>query len=402
MKLRYRAIDGTGRVSAGEREATDRFALAEELRADGLSVISAEAGKGPRLGDWLRSLVGHVSAHERIIFGRSLGAMLGAGLPLSRSLAVLERQSRNATMRQVLARIGESIRQGLPFSAALREHPRVFPQLFVSMASAGEESGKLRDALDVVSSQLEKSYLLTKKVRGAMIYPAVIIGVMLLVAVLMFIFVVPTLTKTFVELGVELPLATRAIIFVSDFTQAHGLLALGAAFVALAAVWLLARSPRGRVGIDWLVLRLPLISPIVREINAARTTRTLASLLSASVPYIEAVRTTREVLQNGYYRSVLDAVEANVEKGLPISDIFAKNERYYPAFVAEMVAVGEETGELSGMLEKVAIFYEEEVDQKTKNLSTVVEPLLMVIVGIGVGFFAIAMISPMYSLVSAF
>lgn len=402
MKLRYRAIDGQGRVSSGEREAPDRFALAAELRRDGLSVISVEEGKGKSFLAKLAASFGGVSTHERIIFGRSLSAMLQAGLPLSRALAVLERQSRNPGMKRVLAALGESVRQGASFSAALAAHPKVFPKLFVAMAAAGEESGKLRDALDVVSGQLEKSYLLTKKVRGAMVYPAVIILVMLVVAVLMFVFVIPTLTQTFTELGVELPLSTRAIIATSAFFQAHGLLAVAGMVGLAAAAFFGLRSGPGRAFLDWAVVKAPVFGPIVHEVNAARTARTLSSLLAAGVPYLDSARITREVLQNRYYQAVMADVERHVEKGQPISEVFAAAQDYYPPFVGEMVAVGEETGELSGMLEKVAIFYEDEVDQKTKNLSTVVEPLLMVVVGVGVGFFAISMISPMYSLVSAF
>lgn len=402
MKLRYRAIDGTGRVTSGEREAADRFALAAELRNEGLVVVSTEEGKGPAFVERLRAMVGRVSMHERIIFGRSLSAMLAAGLPLSRALAVLGRQTKNASMKRVLSQVEDSVRQGSSFSKALAEHPKVFPSLMVAMSAAGEESGKLREALDVVSGQLEKTYLLTKKVRGAMIYPAVIVGVMLTVAVLMFIFVVPTLTKTFVDLKVELPFATEVLIAVSTFLQSHGLVALGGLAVLAVAAALGVRTARGQVALDWVALHFPLLSPIVREVNAARTTRTLASLLAAGVPYLDSVRITSSVLQNSYYRTVLDAVGQNVEKGLPISDVFSKNDKLYPPFVGEMVAVGEETGALAGMLEKVAIFYEDEVDQKTKNLSTVIEPMLMVMVGAGVGFFAIAMISPMYSLVNAF
>lgn len=402
MKLHFRAADPSGHIAEGVREAEDRFALNEELRREGLSLLSADpAEAAPRLAARLGGMLGRVSMHEKVIFGRSLGAMIEAGLPLSRALAVMERQSRNVTMKKVLAELGEAVRRGEPLSKALAAHPKIFPPIFVSMVAAGEESGKLREGLDVVSAQMEKAYLLTKKVKGAMVYPAVIVCVMLAVAIVLFVFVVPTLTKIFSDLNVELPATTRAVIWISEALRASYLgLALGVVGVPTALVYFF-RSAPGQRALDWAAVHFPLISPIAKEMNAARTARTLASLLSAGVSYLEATRITGDVLQNGYYKEVLRKVEVQVEKGQPISQVFAEAEKLYPPFVAEMLAVGEETGEISKMMEKVAVFYEDEVDQKTKNLSTVVEPLLMVVVGVAVGFFALSMISPMYSLVNA-
>lgn len=402
MKFRYRATDASGHLAMGEREAADRFALNDDLRREGLVLLAAEPAKVPsRFASRFVGMLGRVSTHEKIIFGRSLGAMIEAGLPLSRALAVMERQSRNPAMKKVLADVGEAVRRGEPLSKALAARPGVFPPIFVSMVAAGEESGKLRESLEVVSSQMEKGYQLAKKVKGAMIYPAVIIGVMLVVAVLLFLFVVPTLIGIFRELNVDLPATTRAVIWLSDALQARGALV---ALVALAVVGATAaglKTAPGRSALDWAAIRLPVIGPIAKEVNAARTARTLGSLLSAGVSYLEATRITRDVLQNGYYKAVLDQVGRHVEKGQPISEVFIKAESLYPPFVGEMVAVGEETGEISKMMDKVAAFYEDEVDQKTKNMSTIIEPLLMVVVGAGVGFFALSMISPMYSLVNA-
>jgi type IV pilus assembly protein PilC len=403
MRFHYRASDTAGHVSEGFRESTDRFALNEELRREGLTLLSAEHAKlEPSFMARANAMLGRVSMHEKIIFGRSLGAMIEAGLPLSRSLAVMERQSRNPAMKKVLAEVGEAVRRGEPLSSALKAKPRVFPALFVSMVAAGEESGKLRESLDVVSSQLEKAYLLSKKVKGAMVYPAVIITVMVIVAIVLFVFVVPTLTAIFQDLEVELPATTRAVIWVSDALQAHAILAVGLGVIVPTLALFAIRSKPGKAALDWFVVHAPLISPIVKEINAARTARTLGSLLSAGVSYLEATRITGDVLQNGQYKAVMRRVEAQVERGAAISQVFVEAEKLYPPFVGEMVAVGEETGEISKMLGKVATFYEEEVDQKTKNLSTIVEPALMVVVGVAVGFFAMSMISPMYSLVNAF
>lgn len=402
MKLRYHATDPSGHIATGEREAPDRFALNEDLRREGLTLLSAEPAKVPsRLAARFGGALGRISAHEKIIFGRSLGAMIEAGLPLSRALAVMERQSRNAAMKKVLGAVGEAVKRGEPLSKALGAHPKVFPPIFVSMVAAGEESGKLREALDIVSSQLEKAYLLGKKVKGAMIYPGVIVGVMLLVAVVLFTFVVPTLTKIFTELAVDLPMSTRAVIWLSDSMQAHVFVVFGLLLAVPIALGYALKTRQGQALLDWAAVRLPILSPIAKEVNAARTARTLGSLLSAGVSYLEAARITGDVLQNGYYKAVMRKVEAQVEKGQSISQVFVEAENLYPPFVAEMVAVGEETGEISKMLEKVAVFYEDEVDQKTKNMSTVIEPVLMVLVGIGVGFFALSMISPMYSLVNA-
>lgn len=402
MKLNYRATDPSGHVAEGTRESPDRFTLNEELRLEGLTLLSAEPAKVPsRLAARVGGLFGRVSAHEKIIFGRSLGAMIEAGLPLSRAIAVMERQSRNPTMKKVLLEVGEAVRRGDPLSKALAARPDIFPPIFVSMVGAGEESGKLREALDVVSSQLEKAYQLSKKVKGAMVYPGVIIGIMLAVAVLLFVFVVPTLTKIFIELNVELPATTRAVIWLSDTLRGNSLALLGLVIGGPIAATYFLRSRAGRATSDWAALHLPGVSAIAKEVNAARTARTLGSLLSAGVSYLEATRITGDVLQNGYYKEVMRRVQSQVEKGQPISKVFIEAENLYPPFVGEMVSVGEETGEISKMLEKVAAFYEDEVDQKTKNISTIIEPALMVVVGVGVGIFAVSMISPMYSLVNA-
>jgi type IV pilus assembly protein PilC len=402
MQFRYRATDPSGHIATGDREAADRFALNDDLRREGLTLLAAEPSRTPsRLASRFSGLMGRVSMHEKIIFGRSLGAMIEAGLPLSRALAVMERQSRNPTMKKVLLEVGEAVRRGEPLSKALGAHPRVFPPIFVSMVAAGEESGKVREALEVVSSQLEKAYLLSKKVKGALIYPGVIIGVMLSVAVLLFVFVVPTLTKIFTELNVDLPATTRAVIWLSDTLRGNSLLLLALVIGGPILMTFFLRSRAGHATTDWAAVHLPGISPIAKEVNAARTARTLGSLLSAGVSYLEATRITGDVLQNGYYKDILRRVTIQVEKGQPISKVFVESEKFYPPFVAEMIAVGEETGEISKMLGKVAAFYEDEVDQKTKNISTIIEPALMVVVGAGVGIFAISMISPMYSLVNA-
>ncbi len=266
------------------------------------------------------------------------------------------------------------------------------------MVKAGEESGKLSLALKNIGMQLETSYQLSRKVRGALMYPAVIVGVMIAIGVLMMVFMVPTLTATFVGLGVKLPLSTRIIIGISNFLKNYLLFALGGVVVVGFGLVTAFRTIRGQRYYDWFSLHVPIIGQIVKQVNAARTARTLSSLLASGVEIVVAIGVTKEVIQNSFYKEVLDEIQATIQKGNQISEVFLAHEKLYPMFVGEMVAVGEETGKISDMLLGVANFYEDEVDQKTKDMSSVIEPFLMVFIGVAVGFFALAMIGPIYSL----
>ena len=217
----------------------------------------------------------------------------------------------------------------------------------------------------------------------------------------MLIYVVPTLTQTFQELGTDLPATTKGVIAVSNFLQTNTILAIGMLVAVVLAFVYGLRTKAGQRAADWLTLRMPVISGLVKETNAARTTRTLSSLLSAGVEMVTSISITREVVQNSFYQAVLLEAEQGVVKGEPLSEPFEKASKLYPPLVAEMVAVGEETGRLSSLLQETAEFYEESVEQQTKDLSTIIEPFLMLFIGAAVGFFAISMIAPIYSLSSA-
>jgi type IV pilus assembly protein PilC len=401
IQYHFRALDKQGNLAEGTASAIDEFELQKELKAKDLNLLSAYpvSKLSWRYINKQISTFGTVSMHEKIIFSRNLSAMLEAGLSAARALEVIGKQSTNPKLKSIVQSVSEQIKKGTSLSEAMEAFPKTFSQLMISMVQSGEESGNLVQALDVIADQMEKSYTLKKKIRGAMVYPGVIMGAMLIIGVFMMVYIVPTLTKTFMEIGVELPATTQMIINFSDFLQNN----LGTSIVGLLGIIFLIyvglKTPQGGRARDWFFLHIPLISPLVKEINAARTTRTLSSLLSAGVPFVRALQIVGEVMQNSYYKEVIKKAEKNIQIGLPISKIFREAENLYPIFVSEMMLVGEETGELGPMLLKVASFYEEEVDQKTKNMSTIVEPFLMIIVGALVGFFALSMISPMYSLV---
>jgi type IV pilus assembly protein PilC len=399
----YKAIRNTGETFEGEVEADERFAVYAEVRKNSGTVLSIEeVGKGAHI-DVSRffSFAGSVHTSDKIMFARNLGVMLNAGLSLSRALSVLERQTGSKKFQEVIRGVSEDIRKGTNLHEAMEKFPKVFSRLYVAMVKAGNESGKLSESLSVVADQTERSYLLTKKIRGAMIYPAVIVTVMVAIGVAMLVFVIPTLVETFEGFDVELPFTTRAVIFVSNFFLHNTLLVLLFVSVAVTGVIFGLRTRQGKRIFESTILHIPVIGVIVREVNAARTARTLASLLSSGVEIVAAFGITREVIQNSFFIAVLKEAEETIERGKQMSGVFAAHEDLYPPFVGELVAVGEETGQLSAMFQEIAHYYENEVDQRTKNISTIIEPVLMVIIGIAVGFFALSIIAPIYSLSSA-
>lgn len=403
MQFNFKATRADGTETTGTKDAVDRFQLARDLRIQGLTVISAEpletAPQKKRFS--LDAVLNRVSIKDLIIFAGSLSAMIGAGLSLARALEVLERQTSNKRFKQVIASILDQVNKGATLSQTMKQYPDIFPPVFVAMVAAGEESGNLSQSLEVVRSQLAKSYDLRRKVKGAMIYPAIIVCVIIIIGILMMIYLVPQLTGLFKELEVELPLSTRLVVATSDFLSNHTIGFVAAVLVLLVLGIRGLRSAKGRELSALLAMKAPAIKTIVKNLNAAITMRTLASLISAGVSMLEAIAITGEVLQNPYYRAVMSRAGEVVQKGQTLSVVFKEREDIFPVLVGEMAEVGEETGNLSGMLLKGASFFEEEVDQATKNLSTIIEPALMVLIGIAVGFFAISMLGPMYSLTDA-
>ncbi len=401
MQFKFKAKQKDGKLFEGTREANDKFSLLSDLKDEGLTLLVVEPAEGSGLINflkWLNETVITIGLHEKIIFARNLSAMISAGLALSRAIGILEKQTGNDKFRKILGALGKEIKDGGSLSGGLKRFPRVFSPLFVAIVHAGEESGGLSAALKEVAVHLDKSYVLIKKVRGALIYPAIIVVAIIIIGVLMLIFVVPTLTATFKELNVELPASTRFIIFISDLLANYTFSFLFVVIALSVSFFFALRTKRGAKYFDMAILRTPFVGNLVKEINSARTTRTLSSLLVAGVSVTQSFSITRDVLQNFYYKEALEEAVVKIEKGAPIAMVFKENTFLFPVMVGEMIEVGEETGKLSQMLLDIAVFYEDEVEAATKDLSTVIEPVLMVVIGAAVGFFAISMISPTYSL----
>lgn len=400
----FKAKKSTGEIYKGQRDAEDRFDLYRMLREDGSEIISVKEGSASnsilKSNITLGGLLGRVKVIDKINFAQNLGLMLEAGLSLTRALNVIERQSKSVGLKKVLVDLNQNISKGMTFAESLEKHPKVFPQLFVSMVHAGEQSGTLAQSLKAVSSQMNASFALSKRIRGAMIYPAVIMSVMVLIGIIMMIYVVPTLLKTFTDLNVELPASTQLVLTISNLFQHQGPLVLIVIIAATVFMLWWSKKESGKRAIHMFMLKAPIFGPLTQEVNAARTARTLSSLLTSGVDVVESVSITSAVVQNVYFRDVLHKAEEAIKKGELMSKVFTSSGKLYPAFFAEMLSVGEETGQIGHMLMNVAQYYETDVEQKTKDMSTVIEPILIVMIGAAVGFFAIAMISPMYSLVN--
>ncbi len=397
MKFKFKAIKKDSGVYSDIRDSRDKYTLYEELKGEGDTLLSATEFKKSRFQIDIPFL-SHIPDHQKIIFAKNLGSMVNAGLSLAKALNILEKQIGNKNFKKIIVSLEDEIKKGNTLSGACAQYPDVFPKLFISMVRAGEESGKLSESLQIIASQMEGTYKLKKKIQGAMIYPAVIISIMLIIGFLMMVLVVPSITATFKDLNMELPLLTRILINTSDFLKNNIILTIVSVLVLIGGVYSFSLSKVGKKIFDYGVLRLPVIGEIVKETNSARIARTISSLLSSGVPYDEAISIARDVVQNSFYKQILDSAILAVEKGEAISTIFLENTKLTPVFVGEMTVVGEETGRLPAMFMEVALFYEDSVDQSTKNISTIIEPVLMVVIGVGVGFFALAMIKPIYSL----
>jgi len=390
----------SGEEEKGTLEAASKFEAAHTLRDKGGFILSVIEESGKKKGARIPEIhiFGRIKLKEKIVFANNLSTMIGAGLTLSRALGVIERQTKNKKLKKITTSIAQSVSQGMPLSEALNGFPDVFPPLFVAMVRSGEETGNLPETLTVIASQLEKSYDIRRKIKGAMIYPIIVISVIMVIGVLMMIFVVPTLSSTFKEFDAELPATTRLVIGTSDFLSQHTISAILGFLFTFYLLVVFFRSKKGKRGLSFFVLHAPVAQQITKQANAALTMRTLASLISSGLGIVKGLEITKEVVQNPYYVTFLENAEKEVQKGVTLASIFEKDTLLYPPLVGEMIQVGEETGKLGDLLNKGAQFYEEEVDSITKNLSTIIEPLIMVFVGIAVGFFALSMIQPLYSL----
>ena len=400
----YTAKTQEGEDKSGTAEAKTERELARTLRQQGLILIRAELEekeKKKRKFEISLPFFGGVSLVEKMMFTRNLQVMIAAGLPLPRAIGTLAEQAKSRKFKKALLGIREEITRGKSFSDSLSPYPDIFPELFQSMVKVGEEAGTIEEVLTILAQQMEREHDLKSKVKGAMIYPAIIICAMLGIGIMMLIMVVPQLAETFEELNIELPLTTQLVIGLATFLLEKWYLVILILIFLIFLFWRLMKTKEGKKIIDKLTLKAPIISSIVIKTNSASTVRTLSSLITAGVPIVRSLEVTSGTLGNIYFKTAMAEAAEKVRKGGKLSEALKPHQEIYPPIVIQMIAVGEETGETSSILAKLAEFFEGEVATATKNLTAVIEPVLMIIIGAAIGFFAISMIQPMYSMLGS-
>ena len=391
----YRGRAATG-VQTGEIEAPDRTAAVGELRRRAILVtqITEKAGgKSPiRSGS-------KVKDKEMAVFTRQFSTMIDAGLPLVQCLNILAEQSESRGLRAVTANVARNVQDGATLAEALRKHPRTFDELFTNMVEVGEAGGILDVIFQRLAGYIEKAAALKRKVKGAMVYPASIVGVAFLVIVFMLTFVIPTFAAIFKDMGADLPLPTRVVIWLSEFVRSYILLifaSIGGAIFAMRSYY---RTENGKSTIDALLLRIPIFGPLIRKVAVARFTRTLGTLVQSGVPILEGLRITATTAGNKVVEKAVLQCRTSVTAGKTVAEPL-KLSGVFPPMVTHMISVGEQTGALDAMLSKIADFYDDEVNTAVNTLTSLLEPIMIVFLGGVVGGLVIAMYLPIFKLVT--
>jgi len=400
MKYRYSAKDFTGKTVKGVAEGPSPAAVADALREQKLTPISLTAVQQGFDLSALNSILGKVSANDLTNFTRQLSTMITAGLPITDALSLLKAQSSPA-MAKVVGGLLTDVQAGVSLSGAMTKHPKVFSKVYVSLIKAGEAAGVMENILNRLADTSEKSREFRGKVKGAMIYPIIVLIGMVGVMVLMVLVVIPKLTALYADFDAELPAATRAIIWISDFSVKYWWLVLvGIAGITYAVKAYIATAA-GRFQWDGMKYKLPVMGPLSREVMLTELTRTMALLVGAGVSVVEALQIVSDAVGNVVVEKDVKRIAHQVEKGFPISISFSES-NIFPPIIGQMSAVGEETGKLDDVMAKMSHYFEAESEEKVKGLTTAIEPIILMVLAIGVGFLMYAVVMPIYSITNKF
>ena len=401
MKLyNYKAKNRTNELVTGEVEATNERHAARLIRERGLIVLTIKPVRENILSI-VKKFKDRVKPSDVTTFTRQLSTMINAGLPITESLHILRNQSKGP-MQKVVATILADVEGGESLSSALSKHNKIFSPTFIALIKSGEVGGVMDEVLARLADNMEKQQEFKGKVRGALIYPIIIVIGMCAVALIMMIFVIPRLTTLYEDFNAELPLPTRILIGISTFLIKFWPLILILVFFGVYGFLLYRKSTNGRRKTDQLIFKIPIFGDLQKQIILTNVTRTLSMMIGAGVSILDALSITAEVVDNVIISGALKDAAKQVEKGFPIAFSFARHPDAFPYILSQMIAVGEETGKMEEILKKISRVFEVESDEKVKGLTSAIEPLIMILLGLGVGFLVIAVILPIYNLTSNF
>ncbi len=397
----YQAMDSSGQEVSGRIDAASESAAVSNLKDQGYRPfeVNEVATGGFDIMEYIPLIGGApVSGEEVALFTRQMATLLDAGLPLLRAVNVLQEQTENEDFQQILSQIGQDIQGGASFSEALKAHPDVFEELYINMVKAGEVGGVMEQVLDRLADFAESAQELRMKIKSATMYPAIMFAIAILVVSFLLVFVLPTFIDLFSEMGVDLPLPTRIVIGLSNFLQNRWYVVIIAAIGGYYGLQWYYGTDQGEYNIDKMKINMPIFGTLFRKVAVARFARTLSTLIQSGVPILQAIEIVQDTIGNRVVSEVMDDVYDSISEGDTISEPLAES-GVFPPMVTNMISVGEETGNLDGMLARVADTYEMQVDEMVEGLSSMLEPILILFMGIMVGTIVMAMFFPMFQLI---
>lgn len=393
----YRAKSQNGATVEGVIEAPDINQGTQKLRGQKFVVLEISEKK-VTLGDrWKQFKKPSVKSKDLVLFSRQLSTLVSAGVPIVQGLTILEEQAENPSFREVLHSVRTDIEGGLSIAEAMKKHPNAFPDLYVAMIKAGEVGGILDVILERLSAYLESSEALKAKVKSAMMYPAVVCSIAGSVTVFLLVFVIPTFATIFESFGAQLPTPTAVLISISYFMKKNVLFIIASPFVGGWAFKKFYKTPKGQRFVDYYVMKAPIFGIMLKKVAVAKFTRTLGTLIKSGVPIMQGLETVAQTAGNVILEDIIMSARESIREGSKISDPLKKG-GIFPPMVIQMIAVGEETGSLDTMLTKIADFYDQEVDTAVKGLTSMIEPIIIVVMGIVIGAIVICMFLPMFEL----
>ena len=398
--FKYSATNQDNKTVSGLVEAESEEAAIDLLKDKHLNIVSLEKTKAGGFGNF-SIVIGGVKAKELVAFSRQFSVLISANVALVQSLKLLTEQASNVKLKMAISEIADDIDEGARLSDALGKKPHIFSKFYVNVVRSGETSGKLDEVLNYLADELEKDYDMTSKIKGAMIYPAFVFCGLTAVGVIMMVFVVPKLTAVLIETGAELPMATKILVAVSDFLAGFWWLVLIVLIGLIVGFKIVKKIPAFKKVIDRILLHLPIFGRLFRLIYLVRFTRSLHTLLVGGVNISKGLLIVSEVVENQVYKDLILATKKEIEDGNSISTVFS-NSKEIPNMVSQMMSIGEKTGKLDVILERITDFYGREINNMVANLMTLMEPIIMVVMGIGVGLMVAAIILPMYQMSSNF